>query len=138
MNPELKCAWYTVIVVGTATILSVAVGMTVGWSVALAPAGLLGLLGFTPVLFRKRKPADCDERDLEVIRQASIVGGACSYLAFVLGGMLIWTIHFSKGLSSVNIHILPGLVFGGAIVLYLARSLFIMSQYTPHAIGGDE
>ena len=63
--------------VSTATILSVAVGLTVGWMVALAPAALLGLLGFTPVLFRKRKPADCDELDVEVIRQASIVGGAC-------------------------------------------------------------
>ena len=52
--------------------------------------------------------------------------------------MVIWSVHFSQGLSSVNIHILPGLVFGGGVVLYLARSVFIISQYTPKAFGGDE
>lgn len=139
MNTELKSAWYSVVLVSIATILSLVVGATRGWPVGFAPLALLGFLGLTPVLFRgKTGTADCDERDVEVVRKASLLGGVCSYLAFVLGGMAIWFIHYFKGESSVSIHFLPGLVAAGWIVLCFVRSVFIISQYTPKALGADE
>ena len=139
MNSGLKSAWYTVAVVTVAVIGCLLMAMYVKNMAAFAPLGVLGFLGFTPILFRKRKgKIDLDERDLEVVEKASIVGGAFSYLAFVIGGMLIWGVHFYRGESQMNVHLIPLLVVVGALVLYLARSIFIISQYSGKALGIDE
>lgn len=139
MNTELKSAWYTVVVVAMAVIGCLIMGAYTNTMAAFAPLGLMGLLGLTPILFRKRDgKVDLDERDLEVVEKASIVGGVCSYLAFVIGGMALWGIHYYRGESQMNVHLIPLLIFGGAIVLYLSRSIFIISQYSGKALGIDE
>jgi len=138
MNTELKSAWYTVVVVVIALLGCLLMSAYTRTMAAFAPLGLLGLLGFTPILFRKQDgKIDLDERDLEVVQKASTVGGVCSYLAFVVGGMLLWGVHFYRGESQMNVHLIPLLIFGGAIVLYLSRSVFIISQYSGKALGID-
>jgi hypothetical protein len=139
MNIELKSAWYTVVVVGTALVSCLIMGAMSGFPAAFAPLSSLGLLGILPLLFgRKNGCSGCDERDVAIVRKATLIGGMCSYMAVVVGGMLIWFIQFSRGSEYVTIHALPGLVVVAAIVLFLARSVFIISQYTPKSLGSNE
>ncbi len=140
MNIELKSAWYTVMVIAMALLGCLLVGALRGAGPAVAPLGLLGFLGLTPVLFRKgRGTIGCDERDLDIAKKATLVGGICSYLAVVIGGMSVWFVqYFFKGESVISIHLLPLLAAVAAIVLYLARSIFIICQYTRKALGADE
>ncbi len=139
MNSELKSAWFTLVIVSTALVSCLVMGAKTGFPAAFAPLGLMGLLGFIPVLFGKAKgKSNCDERDVGIAQKASLIGGMSSYLTFVLGGMAIWFVHFYQGQEQVSTDWVPGLVIAGAIVLYLARSAFIISQYTPKALGSDE
>jgi hypothetical protein len=139
MNIELKSAWYTVVVIAVALVACLLVAALMGAGPAFGPLGLLGLLGLTPVLFRKRKGmVDCDERDLEVAKKATLVGGVWSYLAVVVGGMSIWFVQYFRGEAQISVHLLPLLVGVAAMVLYLARSIFIISQYSRKALGIDE
>jgi hypothetical protein len=139
MNIELKSAWYSVVVIGLALIGCVATAVMMGIQSAFAPLGLLGLLGFTPLLFRKRKGViDFDERDLAIAKSATVVGGVCSYLAVVLGAMTIWIVQYFKGEELISVHLLPLLVAAAMMVLYLARSVFIISQYSERALGTNE
>lgn len=139
MNTDLKSAWFSAVIVSLAAILSLVVGLTCGWPVGFTPLALLGVLGFAPFLFRPKDGTwDCDERDLDVMRKASLVAGSSSYLAFVLGCMGIWAVHHFNGQTVVSIHFLPGVVAFGWIVFALVRSIFIISQYTPTALGSHE
>jgi len=139
MNIEIKSAWFTVGVMAITLVSCLVLATMVGFPSAFGALGLLGFLGLTPILFRKKAGTiDCDERDVAVAKKATLVGGICSYLSVVLGGMLIWLIHYLKGEQLVSIHWMPSLVVLAAIVLYFTRSVFIISQYTPKALGSDE
>ena len=137
MNSELKSAWFSVVIVSVAALSSLVVGVMHGWPVAFAPLALLGFLGLTPMLFGNGA-GDCDERDVDVARKASLMGGSSSYVAFVFGCMTVWVVHHFRGDEAISIHFLPGLVAFGWIVFALVRSVFIISQYTPRALGSNE
>ena len=139
MNIELKNAWFTVGLIATTLIVCLVLGTMIGYPPAFGALGLLGFLGLTPLLFRSEGGRfECDERDVAVSKKATLVAGICSYLAVVLGGMVVWLIQYLRGVQLISIHWIPGLVVVAALVLYLARSVFIISQYTPKALGSDE
>lgn len=139
MNIELKTAWFTVSVIALTLVCCLILGAIVGFPPAFGALGLLGVLGLTPLLFRRKSESiDCDERDAAISRKATLVGGICSYLSVVLGGMMVWLIQYLKGELVISIHWMPALVGVAALVLYTARSVFIISQYTPKALGSDE
>jgi hypothetical protein len=139
MNNELKSAWFTLVVISVALLACLVVGIMFGLGPAFAPLGMLGLLGFTPLIFRRRKgELGCDERDIDVAKKATLVGTMISYLSIVLGGMGIWFVQFYRGVEMISINVLPLLVMTAAITLMLGRSLFIIAQYSRKALGSDE
>ena len=139
MNIELKSAWYTVMIITGTLIICLIFGVVFGFPRAFGALGLLGFLGLTPILFRPKKGSvACDERDAHVAKKATLVGGICSYLSVVLGGMILWFDFYRRGEELISIHWLPALVVVAAIVLYFTRSVFIISQYTSSALGSNE
>ena len=139
MNIELKMAWLNVFVISLALALSIVIGFFIGYPQAFGAFGLLGFLGITHFLCKKNSGSSaCDERDLAVAKKASLVAGMFSYVAVVLGGMLIWFFHYFNGKELISVHCLPGLVTLAAVVLLLTRSLFIISQYSSKALGSNE
>jgi hypothetical protein len=101
-----------------------------GAQAATGAFGLLGVGGFFPLLYRKRRQAIAlDERDRQIASRAQLAGYSVFWPIFVLGTMAIWEIARYNGQSTISIEVLPGIVFGGFLVFITARALAIVIQY---------
>ena len=95
MVPEQKRAWFLLAVVAVALLVGVALIPLAGVG-AWGGLGILGLVGFTPLLFRKKRgPGEVavDERDKMILEKATLRGGMTSYLWFVLACMFAVRMH---------------------------------------------
>ena len=130
MNAEEKSAWF-VIGVSVATLVAFLILVPfLGFKVALGSFGLFGLAGLTPLFFRKQPgKVVSDERDRIIVRKAAVAGGMSSYLVFVAGCMAAWLIKMIQGEATIDIAVLPLLVFFGAVVLFLVRSIALLVFY---------
>ncbi len=137
MNRTQKMAWFTLAVLGLALGLSVA-AFCVAYFILGLPAeraaggfgfiGIMGLLGLTPVLWRKQEGGvQCDERDLMIHRKAVVAAYATFWLLFVAAAMIPWFLAGPDGTITVNY--LPWLVFGGMCNVELAQALATLEQY---------
>lgn len=137
MNRAQKTAWFILAVLGVALGLSLA-AFCVAYFVLGYPAsraawgfgfiGIVGLVGLEPVLFRKGEGAvQCDERDRMIQHKASLTAYSVFWGLFVAATMVPWFIAGPEGRISVNY--LPGLVFGGMIVVLLVRAIVTLNQY---------
>ncbi|MCX5646428.1 MAG: hypothetical protein NTZ17_17370 [Phycisphaerae bacterium] len=137
MNRAQKAAWFTLVVLAVALGLSVA-AFCVGYLILEVPAeraaagfgfiGIMGLVGLTPILFRKDEDkVQCDERDLMIHRKATITAYAIFWLLFVAAAMVPWFITGPDGLITVNY--LPWMVFGGMFVVMLVQAIVTLNQY---------
>lgn len=138
MNVELKSAWFTVGVAALSFICCILLAVLIGFPRAFGALGFFGLIGLSPLLYRKNGTIACDERDSAIAKKASLIAGVCSYQTFVLGSMGVWFFQFYRGERLISIHCLPALVCAAAVVLLLVRSTYIISQYTPNALGENE
>ena len=132
MVPEQKRAWFTLAVIALAAAVFAALIPAVGVKPATGAFGLCGLLGLTPLLFRKqRDPSEValDERDVNILRKATLLGGMSSYLAFVIACMTVWFVRMIQGEQTLSIHVLPAIVGCGAIVLLLVRAIATLALY---------
>ena len=130
MNAEEKSAWF-VIGVFVATLVAFLILIPLlGFKVALGSFGLFGLTGLTPLFFR-RQPGKVvsDERDRIIVRKAAVAGGMSSYLVFCAGCMAAWLMKMLQGEATIDINVLPLLVFFGAVVLFLVRSIAVLVLY---------
>ena len=92
--------------------------------------GLLGLGGFLPLLYRKRgRVVVSDERDAQIAKNALIAGYSVFWLVFVLATMGLWAVVYFGGHSTISVHVLPNLVFGGMVVWMTTRAVVIVVQY---------
>jgi len=90
--------------------------------------GIMGFMGFSPMLFRKGKDKVCaDERDLMILRKAGIVAYSIFWVLFVAAAMIPWFIIGPSGTITVNY--LPWMVLGGMLVVMLMQSLVTLSEY---------
>ena len=90
--------------------------------------GIMGLLGLTPILFRKDKAkVQCDERDQMIHRKATIAAYATFWVLFVAAAMIPWFVTGPNGTITVNY--LPWMVFGGMFVVMFVQALVTLQQY---------
>ena len=132
MNREQKTAWFSIIMFGVCFAIYLALVPVVGFTVAPAAFGLFGLTGLSSLIFRRKKSAQgvsCDERDKQIERKATAVGGMASYTFFFLGLLGIWGIQKLAGGSTVDIFVLPVLLGSGCITLFLVRSVVLLVLY---------
>jgi hypothetical protein len=135
MNRIQKTAWYIVICISTAVVMSlIAVGVLyymVGMPRALLGFCLLsfaGFLGFAPLIFRKDKgKVTCDERDTLINRRAALAGFGASYLVTGLACMLPFTILGPKAVISVGW--LPNIFAAAGLTSFFVWSVAILVQY---------
>jgi uncharacterized membrane protein YbhN (UPF0104 family) len=137
MNRAQKIAWFTLVVATLSLGLSV-IAFCIGYFIFGAPArqaaagfgfiGIMGLIGLTPVLFRKDKDKVlADERDLMILRKAGIIAYSIFWVLFVAAAMIPWFIIGPNGTITVNY--LPWMVFGGMFVVMFVQSLVTLSEY---------
>jgi hypothetical protein len=137
MNRQQKIAWFTLIVATLSLGLSV-ITFCIGYFIFGAPArqaaagfgfiGIMGLIGLTPVLFRKDKDkVQADERDLVILRKATVIAYSIFWVLFVAAAMVPWFIIGPFGTIPVNY--LPWMVFGGMFVVMFVQSIVILSEY---------
>jgi len=137
MNRQQKIAWFSLIVILIALILSVtAVGLlyfVVGLPMhrALGGSGLMGFCGFiglSPLIFRKEKgKVGFDERDLVIQKRALLAAYITFWVLFVVAAMIPFFVLGPKGVISVKI--LPAMVIGGLIIVTLVQSIVILEEY---------
>ena len=137
MNRMQKIAWFNLIVVSLALGLSVAAfaifHFVLGLPANRAAAGfgfigIMGFLGLTPVLFRKDKDkVQADERDLAILRKATVIAYSVFWVLFVAAAMIPWFIIGPSG--TITINYLPWMVFGGMCVVMLLQSIVTLNEY---------
>ena len=137
MNRMQKIAWFNLIVISLAIVLSV-IAFSIGYFIFGLPAnraaggfgfiGIMGFCGLSPVLFRKDKnKAQFDERDTAIQRKAAIIAYSIFWLLFVAAAMIPWFIIGPNGTITTNY--LPWMVFGGMCVVMLLQSIVILNEY---------
>jgi hypothetical protein len=137
MNRAQKTARFNLIVILTALVLStIAVSVlyfVVGLPMRRAFAGfgfigICGLMGLSPLLYKKeRDKVRFDERDLMILRNASLVAYSIFWVLFVLAAMIPFFVLGPKGM--VPVEYLAAMVFGGMIIVFLVQSVITLGAY---------
>lgn len=139
MSPMYKEGVYWLVLLAITIAVYAILTIFLGPLRATGAFGLLGLAGFQPLLYRKRRQAVvCDERDTQVAQRALMVGHACFWLTFTLGIMGLWAVLSYTGHTKVSIDLLPFLVFCGVIVFTTARALAVIVQYRLQEVTEDK
>jgi hypothetical protein len=137
MNRFQKLAWFNLIVILIALILS-AIAVSVLYFVVdlpIRPAlggvgfmGITGLMGLSPVLYKKeRGKVSFDERDELINYRAVLAAYSVFWLVFTAACMIPWSIIGPSG--SISVNVLPIMLFGIGITLALVHCLVILVQY---------
>jgi uncharacterized membrane protein len=135
MNRLQKIAWSVVIMTLSGLILSVIafailytkVGMPKAFA-GLACMAIVGLAGFSPLIFRKGKgKITFDERDQMIKKNAAHAGFAGAFLFTCLACMIPFFVLGPK--SSISVIWLPQIWAGTFITEFLFYSVAILVQY---------
>jgi len=137
MNRTQRIARFNLLVVLVAVGLSaLTVGILyigVGLPMRLAAGGfglmgISGLMGLSPVLFRKQPGGvDFDERDLLIQRKAVIGAYSIFWVLFVLAAMIPFFVRGVDG--QVSVKYLAGMVGGGMVAVTVVQSVITLEQY---------
>ncbi len=131
MPPLFKEGVYWLVLLAVTATAYLILAVFIGPISAQGAFGLLGLAGFQPLLYRKRRQEVVwDERDTLINYRAVIAGYSVFWLVFTLAPMSIWAAAYCYGGHSlISVHILPRLVMGGFIVVMTTRAVAIVVQY---------
>ena len=139
MNRVLKYAWYQLIVIITATLVTAAaIGIiTVYWRGkefnALIPLGLFGLVHLYKVFFPlKAGEIAFDERDEKIMSRATKISFMSIFYIFA-AGCLIPVLIIGNG--SIHVMYLGWLFFAAAVLFRIIWSIAVIIQY---GRGGNE
>ncbi|NIP23766.1 MAG: hypothetical protein GWN67_15810 [Phycisphaerae bacterium] len=137
MNRAQKIARFNLIVIMTALVISaIAVSVlhfVVGLQMRRALGGfgfigICGLTGLSQLLYKKeRDKVSFDERDLMILRRASLGAYSIFWFLFVLAAMIPFVVMGPKG--AVSVKYLAAMVFGGMIVVVLVQSIITLELY---------
>lgn len=90
--------------------------------------GLSGLLGFSPLFFRRRRgQVLADERDQLIQRRSTIIGYSVFWLAFVASAML--ALVFYGGNGAVPVLVLVNAVWLGLLLFIGVQAVATLAQY---------
>ena len=135
MNRAQKMAWYNLIVVlvslaltgVTISVLAAIVGMPKALG-GLGFLGICGLIGFSPIIFRKKQgQLDFDERDLLIQRRAFVIAYSIFWVFFTFACMIPWLV-LDTG-TTIRVVVLPGMLAGGFVIVQLIQSIAILVMY---------
>ena len=137
MNRAQKIARFNLIVILTALVLST-IAVSVLYFVVDLPMrravggfgfiGICGLMGLSPLLYKKEGgKVSFDERDLMIMRNASLGAYSIFWFLFVLAAMIPFFVLGPKGMVSVKY--LAAMVFGGMIIVVLVQSVITLGAY---------
>ena len=135
MNRAQKIAWFTLIVAGIGSVISIIVVVLLaakfGFPKAFAGFACMavtGLAGFAGVIFRKDKgQVTFDERDKDIHIKACWAGFGASY-GFV--GVICMSTWFANGPDgTVSANLLPNIFIGAMITMIIAQSITTLIQY---------
>jgi hypothetical protein len=135
MNRAQKIALYNLIVIiASLTFTGAAVGIlaiVLGMPRALGGLGFLGiagLIGLSPVLFRKKRgQLGFDERDLLIYNRASLVAYSVFWVFFSVACIIPWLV-LRPG-AKIRVVVLPCMLAGGFVIVQLIQSIAILIQY---------
>lgn len=134
MNRAQKMAWFAIITISIATILSVmAFGLLTyfyGFKKGMAGfafLGLVGIVGLAQLIFKKDKGVQSDEREILIQKKAAFSGFAMCYGYLFLVCMVPWFILGPK--ATISINTLPQILIGGMIVVVFFQSLATIIGY---------
>ena len=141
MSREQKEAWFIVGAFGLAVAVVLTIIPLAG--IKFAPAGfaVFGLGGFAPLVFRKKPRLDqveMDERDKKIAKTATLGGAMISYVTFIAACMVPWFVYKALGRKVISIHVLPNIVFIGAMVFFLFRSITLLVLYGREPRHGED
>jgi hypothetical protein len=135
MNRYQKIAWFNLIVIAAAIVVT-SVAIVVEFhlrgyaTIGLFSVGILVLLKFTPLLFKKpqgRSGVVSDERDDLILTRAVTRAWTVFWWVLVVSCFLLWFIIGPQ--NSVPTIALPLIAFGGALVHKVVCSVAILVQY---------
>ena len=137
MNRAQKIARFNLIVISMALSLGT-IAVTVLYFVVDLPMrralggfgfiGICGLMGLSPLLYKKEGgKVSLDERDLMIMRNASLGAYSIFWFLFVLAAMIPFFVLGPKGMVSVKY--LAAMVFGGMIIVVLVQSVITLGAY---------
>ncbi len=137
MNRAQKIAWFSLIVISVALILSAAAVGVLYFVVGLAMRralggigfiGICGLIGLSPLLFKKEPgKVSLDERDLLIYNRASLVAYSVFWLFFTAACMVPWLV-LDSGVR-IRVVLLPLMLASGFVIVQLIQSIAILIQY---------
>ena len=137
MNSAQKIARFNLIVLLVALALS-ATAISVAYFIIGLPMqralgglgflGICGLIGLSPILFRKKRgEISFDERDLLIYNRASLVAYSLFWVFFTAACMVPWLV-FERG-ARIPVVVLPCMLAGGFVIVQLIQSIAILVQY---------
>ena len=127
MSVMQKWAWFNlaVIAVTVAAVLSLLPFLGKG---ALGGVGFLGLLGFSPLFFRKKAgQVLTDERDQLIQRRSWVLAYALFWVVFVLAATFSSAVYGQEG--AVPVWVIQSSVFAGFMLVHALASVAILVQY---------
>jgi uncharacterized membrane protein len=133
MNIQEKQAWY-ILGVLTLTLVGVVVaGLATGWHEAsLGMLGMGGLAGFAPLIGRGKKRSGeiiMDERDLQISREATIIGYSVFWVLFVLAACGPMFVYGTRAMVEIRTGHLALSALLGMYAVFGVRSLATIILY---------
>lgn len=128
MSAMQKLAWFNLSVILLSLCVVLSLLPIVGATRAQAGLGILGLLGLSPILFRRKKgQLVVDERDTLIHRKSVIVGYSVFWLLFVGACCLSGWFYGMDG--AVPVLVIMTFPFYAMIVLFAVTSVATLVQY---------
>jgi len=137
MNRAQKIAWFTLIMLVLALVLSLAAvsvayfGFGLPLRRAVAGFGFIGVMGFvglSPLIFKKGKDdMKLDERDLLIKRKSMLAAYWSFWPLFVLAAMAPFCVLGPDG--KVSVLYLAWMVFGGMFYVTLIQAIATLQEY---------
>jgi len=134
MNTGQKQAWFFLVVIVLSVIVVVGLTPVLGFKRAQGGLGLLGFLGFAPLLFVKRRGVVAyDERDGLIQARSWFISYSVFWVVFVL---VCVTAPYTFGQSgAVPVFVVQMSVWYGLILVWGVSSLATVIQY---GLGGSD
>ena len=130
MGRQEKHAWFNLVVLVIAVAVFLILIPLLGVRPAVGAFGLLGLLGFGFLFYRKKQGRPgviIDERDQFIQRRSVIIAHAVFWVLFVLTCMLLWGINLDKG--TITVEIFPMMLVSSWIIVTLVYSVTMLIMY---------